>query len=114
MRVVLCLAVALAAADALDALDDLDARGPTRAAAVGCFYVWQPNLRYRSGGALVMHQLAFPGASQPLARVFSSSQQTHDGAQVCACACVYGQPCKFILLRCCVEIANGILYHGRE
>ena len=55
---VLCLAVAVAAADALDALDDLDARGPTRAAAVGCFYVWQPNLRYRSGGALVMHQLA--------------------------------------------------------
>ena len=51
MRVVLCLAIAVAAAEAHD---DLDAR----AAAVGCFYVWQPNLRYRSGGALVMHQLA--------------------------------------------------------
>ena len=61
MRVVPFLAVAVAAADALAALaalDALDARGPTRAAAVGCFYVWQPNLRYRSGGALVMHQLA--------------------------------------------------------
>jgi len=52
MRVgVLCLAVAAVA-------EERDAYEKACAAAAGCFYVWQPNLRYKSGGALVMHQLA--------------------------------------------------------